>query len=106
MDTSEIMICIDLLTDLLPKLRDLLGITQREFAGIIGISRQSVIDLEHKNRKITRSILIAMISFFSLQRETALALYEKNFYSIGYVESLGFTARVIEKIYDLGEECE
>lgn len=103
MDASDIMVCIEMLTDMLPKLRDCLGITQRELAGVIGISRQSVIDLEHKNRKITRSILIAMITFFSLRCETALLLYRKGFYSTSFVTSLGFTETMIEKIFDLGE---
>lgn len=70
---------------------------------VVGISRQSVIDLEHKNRKITRSILIAMITFFSLRCETALLLYRKGFYSTNFVTSLGFTETMIEKIFDLGE---
>lgn len=105
MDTSDIMVCIEMLTDMLPELRDCLGMTQREFAGIIGISRQSVIDLEHKNRKITRSILIAMITFFTLRCESALLLYRKGFYSTNFVTSLGFTTTLIEKIYDLGEGC-
>lgn len=103
MDTSDIMVCIEMLTDMLPELRGCLGMTQRELAGIIGISRQSVIDLEHKNRKITRSILIAMITFFSLRCETALLLYRKSFYSTNFVTSLGFTETMIEKIFDLGE---
>lgn len=101
MENSDIMDCINLLTDLLPTLRNCLGLTQREFASIIGISRQSIIDLEHKNRKITRSILIAMIAYFSLRRETAFVLYEKDFYGLKYVTSLGFTDAMMKKIYDL-----
>ncbi len=103
MDTSDIMVCIGILTDMLPKLRGRLGLTQREFAGVIGISRQSVIDLEHKNRKITRAILIAMTTFFSLHRETALLLYRNDLYSTNFMISLGFTEALIEKIFDFGE---
>lgn len=103
MDTSDIMNCIGMLTDMLPELRDCLGLTQREFASVIGISRQSVIDLEHKNRKITRSILIAMITIFSLRYETALLLYRRGFYSTNFVASLGFTTTMIEKMFDLCE---
>mgnify|MGYP000522339660 CR=1 FL=1 len=54
MDISDIMVCIGTLTDMLPELRERLGLTQREFAGVIGISWQSVIDLEYKKRKLTR----------------------------------------------------
>lgn len=98
-DVSDIMVCIDSLSTLLPVLRDSLNMTQREFAGVIGISRQSVIDLEHKNRKITRAVLIAMISFFSLRRESAMILYEKGFYNFSYVSSLGFTTSVIQMLF-------
>jgi DNA-binding XRE family transcriptional regulator len=95
------MKCIELLTEQLPVLRDKLGLTQKEFSLIIGISRQSVIDLEHKNRKITRAILIAMIAFFSLRRSTAQLLYEKGLYDLEYTISLGFNRSLIQKIYDL-----
>ena len=100
-DVADIMVCINLLTDLLPSLRDSLNMTQRELAGIIGISRQSVIDLEHKNRKINRAVLIAMITFFSLRRESAMILYEKGFYDLRYVSSLGFTTSTIQNLFDL-----
>ena len=102
-DVADIMVCIDLLTSLLPALRDRLDLTQREFAGIIGISRQSVIDLEHKNRKITKAVLIAMITFFSLRRESAAILYRKGFYDLRYVSSLGFTTSMIQKIFNSKE---
>lgn len=105
MDTSDIMVCIGTLTDMLPELRERLGLTQREFAGVIGISRQSVIDLEHKKRKLTRAILIAMTTFFSLRRETALLLYRNGLYSTNFMTSLGFTKTLIEKLFDLGERC-
>ncbi len=104
METNRIVECIELLTDQLPALRDKLGLTQREFAAVIGISRQSVIDLEHKNRKLTRAILIAMLTFFSLRRETAQLLYEKKLYNMDYVIFLGFTSDVIRKIHNLARE--
>ena len=44
MNRESIMECIGILSDEAPKLRDILNITQLEFAKIIGISRQSVID--------------------------------------------------------------
>ena len=104
MDTNRIMECIELLTDQLPVLRNKLGLTQKELATVIGVSRQSVIDLEHKNRKITRAILIAMLTYFSLRRETAQLLYEKKLYNMDYVVSLGFTSNVIRKIHNLDSE--
>lgn len=104
MHTKSIMDCIELITDELPTLRDRLNLTQREFAEIIGISRQSVIDLEHKNRKITKSILVTIITYFSLRRETAYLLYQKGLYDMEYARFLGYTAELMRKIYDLG--CE
>ena len=43
MDNNDIMECIDLICDTLPKLRNALKLTQEEFSRIIGVSRQSVI---------------------------------------------------------------
>ena len=69
---ADIMNAIDELTNELPSLRDSLKLTQRELAEIIGISRRSVIDLEHK--KITRSVLISIITFFLLRLPSATIL--------------------------------
>ncbi|MGN0332747.1 MAG: helix-turn-helix domain-containing protein [Lachnospiraceae bacterium] len=104
MNTESIMECIGVISDEAPKLRDILNITQLEFAKIIGISRQSVIDFEHRNRKITRPVLISMICYFSLRKETALYLYERSFYNNEYVSFLGFSAEMIEKTYGIGSE--
>lgn len=104
MSTKPIMECIEFLTGELNSLRNELNLTQKDFADIIGISRQSVIDLEHQNRKITKAILIAMISFFSLQSSTAHMLYEKKFYDMEYVASLGFSSDVIRRIHDWSGE--
>lgn len=100
-DTTDIMLAIDMLTDLLPTMRASLHLTQQQFAGIIGISRQSVIGLEHKNQKITRAILIAMIAFFSMQEPSAVILYEKKFYNLSYVRSLGFTPCVVRQMFEV-----
>lgn len=104
MDTDGIMECIEFLTGELNPLRNELKLTQKDFAKIIGISRQSLIELEHRNRKITKAILIAIISFFSLQSSTAYTLYKKKFYDMEYVASIGFTSNVIRRIYDWADE--
>jgi DNA-binding XRE family transcriptional regulator len=104
MERTEILKCIEIITEQLPVLRNMLNLTQRDFASIIGISRQSVIDLEHKNRKITRSVLISIITVFSLKSSTARFLYEKNFYDLEYVVSLGFTNEAMLKLYDWANE--
>lgn len=68
LDTDGIMECIEPLTGELNLLKNELKLTQKDFLKIIGITaitRQSLIDLEHHNRKNTKAILIAII-FFSL----------------------------------------
>ena len=104
MDTNGIMECIEFLTGELNFLRNELKLTQKDFAKIIGISRQSLIDLEHQNRKITKAILIAIISFFSLHSSTAYILYKKKFYDMEYVASIGFTSNMIRRIYNWTDE--
>lgn len=100
MDTDDIMDCIKIVCEELPTLRDMLNMTQKELASIIGISRQSVIGFEHKKKKITRPVLISIITYFSLRTETAKYLKKFDFYNIRYVKSLGFNNEVINKIND------
>lgn len=100
MDNESIMICIELVCTALPQLRDCLNLTQDDFSKIIGTSRQSVINIEHRQKKITRSILISMISFFSLRSQTAEILRDKGLYSNSYVQGLGFSEDVLAKIYE------
>lgn len=57
MDNDGIMECIDLMCDTLPQLRNALNLTQEDFSKIIGVSRQSVINMEHKEKKLTRSTI-------------------------------------------------
>lgn len=104
MNTNSIMECIETLSEASSEMRDILKITQKEFANVIGISRQSVIDFEHRNRKITRPVLISMICYFSLRKETAKYLYERSFYENEYVSFLGFTTEMINKLYGIGSK--
>ena len=104
MNNDIILECILLITSLLPKLRDVLGLTQKEFSSLIGISRQSLIDLEHQDKKITKPVLIAIVSYFSLRKETAIILYNSNFYNNEFVQLLGFYPDVIRRIYKIKKE--
>lgn len=99
MDNKDIMECIDLMCGTLPKLRDTLDLTQEEFSRIIGVSRQSVINMEHREKKLTKAILIAMVSFFSLRSDTAKILYEQGLYRNAFVQYIGFSESVLSKIY-------
>lgn len=100
MDNSGITECIELMCDTLPKLRNALNQRQEDFAKVIGVSRQSVINMEHKEKKLTRSILIAMVSFFSLRNETAKILYERGLYNNAFVKNIGFSESVLFKIHE------
>ena len=92
--------CINILCESLPSMRDVLGLTQLEFSRIIGISRQSVIELEHKKKKTTRAVLLAITAYFTLREESAKILFEKDFYENKFVNELGFTTELVIKIHD------
>lgn len=100
MDNQSILGCVELMCDELQLLRNILNLTQEDFSKIIGVSRQSVINMEHKEKKLTKSILITMISFFLLRSETAKILYEKGLYNNAFVNSIGFTESVLFKIHE------
>ena len=106
MQAEDIMFCVNTVSTLLPKLRDSLGLTQREFSSFLGISRQSLIDLEHQNRKITRPVLASIISYFSLREETAHILFEEKLYNNSYVNQLGFSLELIHHLYGFLEETD
>lgn len=99
MENSSIMECINLICDALPQLRKALNLTQEEFSKVIGVSRQSVINMEHKEKKLTRSIIISMVSFFSLRYETARILYELGLYGNDFVKDIGFSEDILFKIH-------
>lgn len=100
MNNSGIMECISLICDMLPKLRNTLNFTQEDFSKVIGVSRQSVINMEHKEKKLTKSIVIAIIAFFSLRPETARKLYERGLYRNPFVKNIGFSEDVLFKIHN------
>lgn len=98
MDSADIQQCVYLISDLLPQLRDMLDLTQKEFASFLGITRQSLIGFEHQNRKISRPVLAAIVSYFSLRPETAAFLLVNGLYDNAYVNSLGFNRCIVNKI--------
>ncbi len=100
MNNDAILECVCIITGELPLLRDQLGLTQKDLSSYIGISRQSLIDIEHKNRKITRSILISLITFFSFREKTAEILCEKGLYNNDFVKKLGFNSDFFVKMYN------
>lgn len=67
-------ISIQVLTRNLPVLRKILGLTQVEFADIVGLSRQTVVNIENENQKMKRTTFMAIMYLFSLNRKTAVFL--------------------------------
>ena len=100
MDNDGIMECIELICDTLPQLRNALGLTQEDFSKIIGVSRQSVINMEHKTKKLTRSIVISMVSFFSLRKDTAEILFRYGLYNNAFVKNIGFSESIVIRIHE------
>ena len=76
---------IEILQDNLPALRVKVGINQEELANIIGLSRQSYYPLESKKRKMSWSVYLALIFFFSACTESAEMLKELRIYPIDLV---------------------
>ena len=77
MDEKELFdSSIQVLTKNLPVLRKMLGLTQSEFADIVGLSRQTVVNIENENQKMKRTTFMAMMYLFSLNRKTAVFLKE------------------------------
>lgn len=100
MDNDGIMECIDLMCETLPQLRNALNLTQEDFSKIIGVSRQSVINMEHKEKKLTRSIIISMVSFFTLREKTAEILLQNGLYNNAFVKNIGFSESIVIKIHE------
>lgn len=67
-------ISIQVLTRYLPILRKILCLTQSELADIVGLSRQTVVNIENENQKMKRTTFMAIMYLFSLNRKTAFFL--------------------------------
>lgn len=77
MDENELFNrSIKTLTYELPILRKMLGLTQNDLAEILGLSRQTITNIENENQKMKRSTFMAIMFLFSLNQNTAL--YLKN----------------------------
>jgi len=71
---------IQLLTELLPVLRAILGISQEEIAQYIGISRQTYCALELKKRQISWNTFLSLFLFFISNEKTYELLKTKKGY--------------------------
>ncbi|MFA5313675.1 MAG: helix-turn-helix transcriptional regulator [Methanomassiliicoccales archaeon] len=96
------IIVMEELCENLKPLRKTLNITQEELAGQVGISRQSVINYEaydfYEDGYMEKSILIALIAYFSLRPKSAILLKSIGFYENPVVNSYGFTEKLCDFI--------
>lgn len=66
--------CTDCLTDELPVLRKMTGLTQENLGQIIGVSRQTIAGIENKKRQMKWPTFLALMFIFSLDGESAAYL--------------------------------
>ncbi|MCQ2465825.1 MAG: helix-turn-helix domain-containing protein [Oscillospiraceae bacterium] len=64
-------IYVDRMTENLPVLRAKLGITQADLAEIAGISRQTILSVEKKQRGMTWNMFLALLYIFTTNEKTA-----------------------------------
>lgn len=59
------------MTENLKVLRNKLRLTQDELAGKVGISRQTLVNIENKKREMSWNIFVALITVFRAERSTS-----------------------------------
>lgn len=64
-------IYVERMTENLPVLRAKLGVTQSELAEIAGISRQTILSVEKKQREMTWNMFLALLYIFTANEKTA-----------------------------------
>jgi DNA-binding XRE family transcriptional regulator len=99
---NEIKNCVTLVCEHLPVLREILNLKQAEVAGICGTSRQQIIKFEHQEAKLTKSILITLVSYFSLRPKTAQFLSTQGLYKNKFVQDIGFNDQIIAYVIENG----
>ena len=62
--------CVDILTKELPVLRKMTGLTQKDFATILGVSRQTITNIESGSSKMKWSLFLAIMFIFDLDHST------------------------------------
>ena len=98
---NDVINCIVLICKHLKSLRDAIELTQDDLAKIVGVTRQSIIGFEHQERKLSRSILISIITFFTLDYRSATICKNMGLYENNFVKSLGFSNELVEFILDM-----
>lgn len=70
------------MTDNLRVLRNKLNLTQDELAGKIGVSRQTIVNIENQKRVMTWNTFMALITVFKAERDTSNLLDYFGIYSV------------------------
>lgn len=100
MVSNSIKEVIEIICVNLPTLRSLLNLTQQDLAEQIGTSRQGIISFEHQEKKLTKSMLIAIVTYFSLRSRSTAFLKSLGLYKNSYVISLGFNEKLCDYIIE------
>jgi len=98
MENNSIKEVVEIICVNLPSLRSVLNLTQQDLAEKIGTSRQSIINFEHQEKKLTRSMLIAIVTYFSLRGRSAALLKTLGLYRNSFINSLGFNENLCDYI--------
>ena len=69
------------MTENLPALRAQLDLTQEELAGIIGVSRSTVLSIENKKRDRTWGTFLSLVLLFTKNEETNKLLNVMEIYT-------------------------
>ena len=69
-------------------LRNKLGLTQGELAQRIGISRQTLVNIENKNRTMSWNTFVALLTVFRAESATSRLLDHFEIYIAGLCEYL------------------
>lgn len=77
-NTDLLKRCTDCLTDELPVLRKMTGLTQENLGQIIGVSRQTIANIENQKRQMKWSTFLALMFIFSLSGESSAYLKTLN----------------------------
>ncbi|MDR2519280.1 MAG: helix-turn-helix domain-containing protein [Spirochaetaceae bacterium] len=99
-EDPDIKDCSALMCGHLPALRNILKLTQEKTAVLCGTSRVKIIQYEHKVSKVTKAVLVALITYFSMRPKTAQYLRTVGLYNNKFVRSFGFREEIIAAVID------
>lgn len=96
---------IDRMVSNLAVLRARLGITQMELADMAGVSRQTILSIEKKQRDMTWSMFLALLNIFASKKETASLIDLFEIRPEGLGENLHLEHEKSENEIDTDDSC-